>query len=750
MTDTKMTTSEALTILSLKEGATALEIRKSHRKLALKYHPDKNKDPSALEMFEKVNAAYDLLIGKKTKDDSPEAADIPSAEYVMPKVAGKFDIDLVKKHIENNEINYKLENGDSLFLRAAKLLKENCIKLLLKQKDLDVNFQDTNGNSAIKILAGHVNAQSAANEYIPILYAKGGDLNLPSKDGYTPLMTAVTVGNLDLVTYLLKNNVDLQAITKQGHSALDLAKINNAPDKIIKLLADAQEKDFLKDKDVFSLVYTFRDATPDQVKKWISNGIDKNAIVDEDDNTSLLMHYIKQGNIPVAEILINAGAKLTAVDSNGNTPLLLASQIHDKDISNKLVNLMLKKNPDLDAQNKLGYSALMHAAEAQNSDLVKLLVDHKASVSLVSGSKRTAKDFATTANLNKDIINLLEFNEEAEFITNSNLDGFLSKHKTLTFIELKKIINDGFDVNATGKDGMTLLKFFVMAKNLEAVRFLVDKKVNIDQQDSDNNTPLILAAKADYTEIATFLVDRQANMNVQNNNNKTALMFAAELGNKILTDLLVKSGAQTTLTSDEGKTAEDYAASKLASQWTKGNTGDVVSTLKTSIESASIAKKDLAKLMKDKKDEVSFEQAKTWLEQGLDVNAEGKNKVSLLTYFAAKHNSQAITYLVIKKADVNHQDATGKTALHFLSSIKGNVAKAWGYSAPDNAAAKFIIDSRAADLCLSDKLGLTVYRNILNKGNTDLKEYIDATGFVELIDCAGRLPIILPIIDGEL
>ncbi|MEJ5169015.1 MAG: DnaJ domain-containing protein, partial [Arcobacteraceae bacterium] len=47
--------------LELKENATADEIKKAYRKLARKYHPDVNKDPSAEEKFKEINAAYEVL-----------------------------------------------------------------------------------------------------------------------------------------------------------------------------------------------------------------------------------------------------------------------------------------------------------------------------------------------------------------------------------------------------------------------------------------------------------------------------------------------------------------------------------------------------------------------------------------------------------------------------------------------------------------------------------------------------------------
>lgn len=59
--------------LELNKNASIDEIRKSFRTLALKYHPDKNKDEGSKEKFMKIVEAYEVLsdeIGKKNYDES--------------------------------------------------------------------------------------------------------------------------------------------------------------------------------------------------------------------------------------------------------------------------------------------------------------------------------------------------------------------------------------------------------------------------------------------------------------------------------------------------------------------------------------------------------------------------------------------------------------------------------------------------------------------------------------------------------
>ncbi|EMY62414.1 ankyrin repeat domain-containing protein [Leptospira terpstrae] len=77
-------------------------------------------------------------------------------------------------------------------------------------------------------------------ERVRQLIKQGYDINTPEDtfEKLTPLMIASKEGHTEIVSLLVSTNVDLNAKTRNGHTALMMAAYNRYP-RIVKILLDA-------------------------------------------------------------------------------------------------------------------------------------------------------------------------------------------------------------------------------------------------------------------------------------------------------------------------------------------------------------------------------------------------------------------------------------------------------------------------------------------------------------------------------
>lgn len=76
-----MATKDYYRVLGVKRDASEADIRKAYRKLALKYHPDKNDHPEAEEKFKEIAEAYDVLTNPQKKAEADMATNAAKPNY---------------------------------------------------------------------------------------------------------------------------------------------------------------------------------------------------------------------------------------------------------------------------------------------------------------------------------------------------------------------------------------------------------------------------------------------------------------------------------------------------------------------------------------------------------------------------------------------------------------------------------------------------------------------------------------------
>lgn len=120
-----------------------------------------------------------------------------------------------------------------------------------------------------------------------------------------------------------------------------------------------------------------------------------------------------------------------------------------------------------------------------------------------------------------------------------------------TIDEVKRLIANGIDVNMPADSvaikGIlplhTAARSYVKGPaNVEIVKLLLDAGAHVNVQNSEGNTPLMLAVSSSNTDVVTLLLARGADVNAKSREGYAALQFAQALYPEII-KILVTAGA---------------------------------------------------------------------------------------------------------------------------------------------------------------------------------------------------------------
>lgn len=128
------------------------------------------------------------------------------------------------------------------------------------------------------------------------------------------------------------------------------------------------------------------------------------------------------------------------------------------------------------------------------------------------------------------------------------------------------LLANNANINISDKFGYTPLIYSIMAKNVERVRKLLAHNAFVNVRTSMGNTPLMIVIDfidlySDLNlieQIIEMLLINNADVDAQNSNGDTALILAAKYGFINIIHLLLKYNANVNIQND-GKTAEDIA-----------------------------------------------------------------------------------------------------------------------------------------------------------------------------------------------
>lgn len=332
----------------------------------------------------------------------------------------------------------------------------------------------------------------------------------------TPLHYAAAYANTEVVKLLINAGADLNALDEDGDPPVEWA-LETGRTETVKLLVDAGAKTETKNFSGKSLLGGWTPLIVAVIEMdiiAIKNILAKGANINQaDDQKATPLHYAAAyADTGVISLLINAGARIKALDKKDNQPVIWAAE------AGKIQNLeYLIKKESIDIGDKevnsFGKSLLDAATKNGQIDIAKFLL--KSGVD-INGKFELEPPIVTAAKHNQ--YPMIEFLLKTG--ANVNLTG--SFHRTALFYSvvsgyfeiIKLLIRSGADVNIKddefGAQFSPLQILFQMKLQpgvvFESLKILVASGADVNAKGDNELRPLNYAMLNGYNASAEFLI----------------------------------------------------------------------------------------------------------------------------------------------------------------------------------------------------------------------------------------------------
>jgi ankyrin repeat protein len=309
----------------------------------------------------------------------------------------------------------------------------------------------------------------------------------------------------------------LEKMNEELHEAI----FNDDLKKIQKLLKKGADVNGRSEHGATPLYRAVLACDTEMAKLFLDSGADANEL-EEVRGRYMLHESVERGSVLVADILVNRGADVNARDREGNTPLhtvvLSRSDNLTAFIRTDIVNFLLNRGADVNARDNLGHTPLFWLLPNPPFPSIDC-ADEVAAILREHGGITGAEEAGATSRDLRDAI------------SNGDLD------------EARKLLDDGVDVNAGDKDGMTPLHSAVWEGNSEMAALLLARGAKVNARAEGGYTPLHTAALRGNSEMAAFLLDNGADVNARSDKGGTPLLQASlQISNAETAELLRQRG----------------------------------------------------------------------------------------------------------------------------------------------------------------------------------------------------------------
>lgn len=396
------------------------------------------------------------------------------------------------------------------------------------------------------------------------------------------------------------------------------------------------------------LVVAARKGQVEIVQELIAAGANVNRGFDE-----LPLHTAaEEGHLEVVHLLLDAGANVEAYEEDGWTALMGAS------LAGHLpsVQLLVERGANVNAWSQ-GETPLMLAARGVHREIYDFLYPLVSNEIRAIGDRDAEQEMARTVKYRSR-----EQNKAVEKLTDAATDGNLK--------QVQQLITSGVDVNAIASCNRTALSLAIQGGHIPVIQALLDAGADPNLPDeTDNglagNSPLMEAASTFFAtnrgDMVRLLIQRGADINQQDADGRTALMLALGYSDIDVIETLIKAGVDLDIQDNEGNTALMMAEF--------GKSIKVANILKQ-VGASQKGLKEVELLQAVDRGDV--DKVKILLQENINVNAR-IGETTALCRAATEGHHEIAKLLIAAGADVNQRASEGHFNPLLYAAYYGNL-----------------------------------------------------------------------------
>ena len=467
--------------------------------------------------------------------------DVESAKKFLPT---SHEIDL------NKVIQTRQSSSGTELTPLMLACKRGHLKMmeLLIEKGADVNFTTSSAGSALKLAVG-----DRKLDVVKLLVRHGAQvLDTTGSSWNSALTIACEQGDLDIVKVLLP----------KGPKSMNEAKWSH---QMFTLCGPVTHCNYGNCSDVWSPVNIAANKGHLELLTWLLEG-------GAEVPAGCLQFAISERNIStidMLELILKHRPTVNETETEVSA-LMMASCFGDI----KIIKILLRQGAKVDHKNGNGYFALWIAAREGHTEVVKLLIDRRANVSLkVDRNRSILQGLVECYEMPKDKVAPI-FRMLLKAGTGPNPEGTDDWHIILkaaierrltevveVLLQLKK---DNLLIDKQNYTGEYPLMTAVKNSSVEIVKLLLEAGARTDLLDLNGKSPLMVTRNA---TIAKMLLERGVPIDQQDNDGYHALLNAMEWAkfpeDFEVVEFLLEKGADLDLAADDGTTARSFLYEKV-------------------------------------------------------------------------------------------------------------------------------------------------------------------------------------------